>query len=124
MQNATATVVLALGGKNLSATLNFHETRKLAAAISELTEAGQVRVIVDWDQVEWINPLAIGILLARRHALVNAGGELKFSRMRPEVRTVFSNFRVAEFFESYTTLEDAIESFHEEWQQEGVRHEA
>ena len=116
MHNVTATVVMALGGKNLSNTLNFYEVRKLATAISEMTEAGQVRIVVDWSEVEWINPLAIGLLLARRHALIHAGGELKFSGMNQTVNKVFSSFGVAHLFESYATLEDAIESFDEEWE--------
>lgn len=117
MQNAT-TIVVAEGA------LNIHETKIIASAIAALIAQDQVRIIVDWTKADGINPLAIGLLLAQRHALLQKSGELKFCRMRPEVRRVFSNFHVADLFESYATLEDAIESFDEEWDQEGVRHEA
>ena len=112
MQNAT-TIVVAEGA------LNIHETRIIATAIAALLEQDQVRIIVDWTKAEGINPLAIGLLLAQRHAALQKSGELKFCRMRPEIRRIFSNFRVAEFFEFYATLEDAIESFDEEWNREG-----
>jgi len=88
--------------------------------IDTLITQEQLRVIIDWTKAAWIDPMAIGLLLARRHALLQKSGELKFARMRPEVRTVFSRFRMTEFFESYATLEDAIASFDEEWIQDGT----
>lgn len=114
MQNAT-TIVCAEGA------LDIHETKIIAGAIAALIEQDQVRIIVDWTKAEGINPLAIGLLLAQRHALLQKSGELKFCRMRPEIRRVFSSFHVAEFFESYATLEDAIESFDDEWRSDESR---
>jgi len=114
MQNAT-TIVCAEGA------LDIHATRLIASAIAALIEQNQLQIIVDWTRAEGINPLAIGLLLAQRHNLLQKSGELKFCRMRPEIRAVFCNFHVAEFFESYATLEDAIESFDEEWQSNDSR---
>ena len=109
MQNATATVVMAEG------VIGFHEAKQIALTIATLTEQDQRKIVVDWLAADWINPLAIGLLLARRHALISQSGELKFSRMNPTVRKVFLKFEVDELFENYATLEDAIQSFDEEW---------
>ena len=111
---ANITIIVAEGA------LDIHETKIIAAAIAALIERDQVQIIVDWTKAEGINPLAIGLLLAQRHDLLQKSGELKFCRMRPEIRRVFFDFHVAEFFESYATLEDAIESFDEEWDQESM----
>lgn len=96
--------------------LDIHGIKIIASAIAALIEQDQVRIIVDWTKAEAINPLAIGLLLAQRHALLQKSGELKFCRMRPEIRRVFSKFGVADLFESYATLEHAIESFDEDWE--------
>lgn len=95
--------------------LEMHETKKIAATIGALIENNQGKIVVDWQDVEWINPLAIGLLLHKRSTLVDRGGELKFCRMQKNVRKIFSDFGVEEFFENYQTLEDAIESFDQEW---------
>lgn len=108
MQNAT-TVVMAEGA------LGFPEVKIIAAAIGALIEQGRVRIIVDWTKAEWIDPLAIGLLLDRRHKLMQKNGELKFCRMTEEIRAIFCKFRVDKFFEIYATLEDALSSFDDDW---------
>ncbi len=113
MQNLNATVVMAQG------ILTFDDVKQIARTIATLDAQEQRRIVVDWLDVQWINPLAIGLLLARRHALVNQSGELKFSRMRREVRDLFCKYQLDELFENYATLEDAIQSFDEEWASDG-----
>lgn len=118
MQNAMATVIMAEGA------IDIHAAKIISAAIAALSAQEQVNIVIDWSKAEAINPLAIGLLLAQRRALLQKSGELKFCRMRPEVRSIFCSFGVAEFFEGYATLEDAVESFEQGWQQdEGVRRE-
>lgn len=96
--------------------LDMHQVKIIAAAISAMAARGQGQIILDWAAVEGINPLAIGLLLDRRHAALNSGGALKFCRMTAAVRKIFLRFKVEEFFECYETLEDAIESFNREWE--------
>ena len=114
MQNATTVIVV-------EGALNIHETKIISAAIAALSAQDQVNIVIDWTKAEAINPLAIGLLLGQRHALLQKSGELKFCRMRREIRQVFFKFGVDELFESYATLEDAIESFDEEWAADNSR---
>lgn len=115
MQNVTATVIVAEGA------VDIYQAKIIVAAVDALIAQRQVLVIVDWSEAQWINPLAIGLLLARRHALLHAGGEIKFCRMAQAVKEIFFKFGVAEFFENYDTLEAAIESFDEQWESGGER---
>jgi anti-sigma B factor antagonist len=112
MQRPIVSVVTARGD------LDFRETREIAQVIGALAELGQNKIVLDWSETDFINPLAIGILIDRRHTLINQQGELKFSRMNSFVRGIFWKYGLDDLFENYSSLEDAIVSFDEEWSSE------
>ena len=97
------------------ADLDVHETRKIARAIDALIEQRQNKIVIECSGADWIDPLALGMLMACHHALVSAGGELKFARTNKMIRGIFWKFGVDELFEDYERLEDALLSFDEEW---------
>lgn len=109
MQSVAATVILAEGA------IDIHAARVIEGAIEALITSEQVKIVLDWEKAEGINPLAIGALLSAQSALLHKSGELKFCRMTPAIRRVFFKFGVDPLFENYATLEDAVASFDEEW---------
>ena len=71
--------------------------------------------------MDHINYLSIGVLLERLKLLRNLNGDLKLAGMSPFLRDIFKVVGMDRFFEDYTSLEDAIESFDDDW--EGRRYE-
>lgn len=112
---ATPTIIMA------KADLDIAETRKIARAIDALIAQKQNKIVLECSRADWIDPLALGMLMARHHALTHAGGELKFARTNQVIRRIFRKFGVDELFEDYKSLEDAIISFDEEWNDTGIR---
>lgn len=88
---------------------------KIAVAIGNLAANEHPAIIIDWAAVDFINPLAIGILLERKAAIERAGGSLSFARMSRFLRTIFWKYGMDEIFEIYSSIEDAIASLEEEW---------
>jgi anti-anti-sigma regulatory factor len=49
-------------------------------------------------------------------------GDLKLAGMSPFLRDIFRVVGMDRFFEDYTNLEDAIESFDDDWDGDGTSH--
>ena len=96
--------------------LGAREMGKICAAIGELADKRQSRIVVDWTEVESIDLWAIGVLLSRTHALRHLSGEIKFVRMSSPVRKIFLSYRIDDLYENYATLEEAIKSFEPDWE--------
>jgi anti-anti-sigma factor len=103
--------------------LSVREMQKICTAIWEVADDKRPnRFVLDWGEVESLDPWAIGVLLSRTHALKHLSGELKFARMPSYVRATFSRYKLDDLFESYASIEDAIQSFDEEWLGDGTQH--
>jgi anti-anti-sigma regulatory factor len=61
--------------------------------------------------VDWIDPLAIGVVLAAKAAVEAGGGDLRIARMTPFVRAILTRYGADEIFECYDSVEDACDSF-------------
>lgn len=91
-------------------------------AIEAMISAGRTKIVLDFKGVDSINYLSIGILVERLRLLRTAGGDLKLSGMNRYIKQVFALTGFDHWFEDYAKLEDAIESFLEEWECDGVYH--
>lgn len=116
MKAPALTVITAKGD------LDWRETREIVKAIDEIAQQGERRFVIEWSQADYINPLAIGVLLKKHRELAEAKGVIKFAEMNSFVREIFSTYRVDDLVESYTTIREAILSFDEEWDGDGTTH--
>ena len=80
------------------------------------------QVVLNLKSVDHINYLSIGVLLERLKLLRNLNGDLKLAGMSPFLRDIFKVVGMDRFFEDYTSLEDAIESFDDDWEGDGTSH--
>jgi anti-sigma B factor antagonist len=68
--------------------LDLSTAPRLADAIAELIDRGHNRVVLDLDLVEFIDSTAIGVLVAARNRLQDAGGTMSIAAAGPRVRRV------------------------------------
>jgi anti-anti-sigma factor len=88
----------------------------MSVAVDRLIVASEnVAIIIDWAAVDFLHPLAIGILLERKAAIERGGGSFVFARMSKFVRAIFWQYGMDEIFEIYSSIEEALESMSEEW---------
>ena len=113
--------------------IDFREMIRIKEAIGSLIEKERTKVVLgqvgvgDLDRlnlksVDHINYLSIGVLLERLKLLRNLNGDLKLAGMSPFLRDIFKVVGMDRFFEDYTSLEDAIESFDDDWEGDGTSH--
>lgn len=107
---------------DLAGDIDFREMIRIKDAIGSLIEKERIKVVLNLKSVDHINYLSIGVLLERLKLLRNLNGDLKLAGMSPFLRDIFRVVGMDRFFEDYTSLEDAIESFDDDWEGDGTSH--
>lgn len=102
--------------------IDFREMIRIKDVIGALIDKDQTKVVLNLKAVDHINYLSIGVLVERLRLLRNLNGDLKLAGMSPFVRDIFKVVGMDQFFEEYTSLEEAIESFDEDWEGDGTYH--
>ena len=107
---------------DITGDIDFREMIRIKDVIGSLIEKERTKVVLNLKAVDHINYLSIGVLLERLKILRNLNGDLKLAGMSPYVRDIFRVVGMDQFFEEYVTLEDAIESFDDDWEGDGTYH--
>jgi anti-sigma B factor antagonist len=102
--------------------IDFREMIWIKNLIGGLIEKDRTKVVLNLKAVDHINYLSIGVLVERLRLLRNLNGDLKLSGMSPFLRDIFRVVGMDRFFEEYTSLEDAIESFDDDWEGDSTSH--
>jgi anti-anti-sigma factor len=96
--------------------IDFREMTAIKNAISSLIAKDQIKVILNLRSVDYINYLSIGVLIDRLQLLRSLHGDLKLSGMSGYLRDIFRTVGVDRLFENYPSLDDAVQSFDDEWE--------
>jgi anti-sigma B factor antagonist len=107
---------------DVSGDIDFREMIRIKDVIASLIEKERLKVVLNLKGVDHINYLSIGVLLERLKILRNMNGDLKLAGMSPYLRDIFKVVGMDQFFEEYMTLEDAIDSFDDDWEGDGTYH--
>jgi anti-anti-sigma factor len=102
--------------------IDFREMIRIKNTIGSLIEKERTKVVINLKSVDHINYLSIGVLIERLKLLRNLNGDLKLAGMSPFLRDIFKVVGMDRVFEEYTSLEDAIESFDDDWEGDGTSH--
>jgi len=100
---------------NVRGAIDMREMTRVKSMIDEGI-ATNPRVVLAMAAVEAIAPMTLGLLLGAAIKLRERGGDLKLAGLAPELRTTFKLFGLRQFFETYGSVEEAIESFDEAWE--------
>jgi MraZ protein len=102
--------------------IDFREMIRIKDTIGSLIEKERIKVVLNLKSVDHINYLSIGVLIERLKLLRHLNGDLKLAGMGPFLRDIFKVVGMDRVFEEYTSLEDAIESFDDDWEGDGTSH--
>ena len=93
-------------------TVDISNVDEFRTAMSAVLQDAQ-NIVIDLDQVEFVDSSALGAFLSFLRRLNAAGGDLKLARMRKSVRTLFELVRMHRVFEIVDTPEAAVELFNQ-----------
>jgi len=102
--------ILALKGKLLGGS----ETDELHNKLRQLQQQDINKIILDLRQLKRLNSSGVAALMMAKNRLRNAGGDLKLVNVEGEVRNVFMITKLITIFDTFSSLDRALESFGKE----------
>jgi len=101
--------ILTLNGR-----LDAYSSNELERSISALIDDGSVRLVVNFDGVEYISSSGLRVLLTSQKRLKKEEGDLKLACLKPYVKEVFDIAGFTQLFAIYEQEEEAVNSSRDE----------
>lgn len=84
---------------------------KLKELMNKCIDMGQTKMIIDFENLDHINSLAMGILRGKLQAVKEMNGDIKLIRLKNNIQSIFEMIGLDEIFEIYATEEEAMKHF-------------
>ncbi len=98
----------------LKGRLDAYSSNELERSISALIDDGSVRLVVNFDGVDYISSSGLRVMLASLKRLKKEEGDLKLACLKPYVKEVFDIAGFTQLFEIYEQEEEAVNSSRDE----------
>lgn len=85
----------------------FHER------VKDLVTRDRVKVVVDFDQVDFCGSVMLGQLTASKSTLVSKGGDIRFANVSPKLGALLRVTGLNRVFEQYSSVAEALRGFEE-----------
>ena len=79
----------------------------LKKELTRLVESEQKKIIIDLENVNYMDSSGLGVLVALLKELKKVGGELKLISLPVSVKKIFDLTRLTKFFNIYNNLDEA-----------------
>lgn len=96
---------------SLSGELDTYSCPNLRQAVAELVDKGHLKVVLNLEQVEYIDSAGLGTLVGNLKRVSERGGQLKLVNCNSQIQKVFNITGLVRIFEQYDSESDAISSF-------------
>ena len=80
-------------------------------SIDKLVAEGQSKLVMDFQEVNYLNSMGLGVVAATLKKVKKNKGDLKLIRLSPAVQELFELTRLTKVFEIFESEEDALKSF-------------
>lgn len=97
------------------------DATKFNEELHDLIDQGRTKIIADVSNVKFMNSSGLGILIGGLTTMRNAGGDLRIAGADKKVESLLMVTKLITVFESYRTVEEAVESYKED--KEGAEEE-
>jgi anti-sigma B factor antagonist len=87
------------------------ETEALRERVRQLVEAGHTQLILNLEEVRYIDSVGLSTLVASYTSARRQGGNVKLLKLTKRVHDLLQITRLSTVFEIFDTLEDATRSF-------------
>ncbi len=98
--------VVVLRGEIGTETVNQFKDR-----IDQLVAEGQTKLVMDFQEVNYLNSMGLGVVAATLKKVKKSKGDLKLIRLSPAVQELFELTRLTKVFEIFESEEEALKSF-------------
>lgn len=91
--------------------INIYNAPSFKAFIDNLIAQNRILLILNLDEVDYIDSSGLGVLITCMKQLAKTGGMLKIGGMSESVQRVFKIMQSSNIFEIYNTEAEAVKSF-------------
>ena len=86
---------------------------EVVAELTRLVEAGIRKLIIDCSRLGYISSAGVGVLVRLHKRLLTVGGDAKVASVHGPVFRLLELTKMADVFEIYPTVNEALEAFRE-----------
>ncbi|GAB4269108.1 MAG: STAS domain-containing protein [Candidatus Rifleibacteriota bacterium] len=79
--------------------------------IDQIVAEGKNKLIMDFQEVNYLNSMGLGVVAATLKKVKKSKGDLKLINLSPAVQELFELTRLTKVFEIYDSEESALKSF-------------
>jgi anti-sigma B factor antagonist len=94
--------------------LSEEEVAGLRRAITEFVDRRWRKLLIDFNETQYLNSLAIGVLVAAHTTYAKRQWQLKLCSMNKHVHVIFAITNLMKIFSVYDTRDEALLGFSEE----------
>jgi len=87
------------------------DANKLTARIREMITEGDVNIVLDLKDVEYMNSSGLGMLTSAQTSVKKENGEVKLSNPSERIESLLKITKLNTIFESYKSVGAALQSF-------------
>ena len=87
------------------------ETDELRDTIKKVSEAGNLKLVIDLGEVSYLNSSALGVLIAAHANYTKRGGKVMLCRLNKNLENLFVITKLSLIFDSYPNQVEAIAGF-------------
>ena len=103
---ASDLVVISIDGR-----LDIHSLELFRETLGREADAGQFKVILDFNGVSFIISTYVGLILSFQKDAKNNNGDLKLAGLGKEVYSIFDLMGITDLIDIKKTVEEAIEGY-------------
>ena len=100
-------VIISLTGKIMGGP----EATEINEKFNQLIDEKKLKVVIDLNEVEWMNSSGLGILIGAVSLYKNNDGQLRLIHVSDRIQNLLKITKLAGIFETSNSLEEAISSF-------------
>lgn len=89
----------------------MEEDDAIRQELLELVAGDQHRIVLDFEEVEFVDSSFLGLLIIVLKRVTASGGDLRICCLREQLRGIFNLMRLDRLFDIYDSQEEAIQSF-------------
>ena len=79
--------------------------------IDQLVDDGKNRLVMDFQEINYLNSMGLGVVAATLKRVKKNKGDLKLVRLSPAVQELFELTRLTKVFDIFDSEEEALKSF-------------
>ena len=100
-------VIISLNGKIMGGP----EATEINEKFNQLIDTKKLKIVIDLNNVEWMNSSGLGILIGAVSLFRNNNGQLRIINVSDRIQNLLKITKLAGIFETSSSLEEALSSF-------------